>query len=1541
MSGPEFEYDAFISYAGDDRVWSEKLAQRLRDEGIRVWFDKWRLQPGDHLLKRINDGIETSRKMIAVWSGSYFRDDKVWTLAESYGQTHSDVLAEQRPLIPLLLDDCKIPPTFKSLLYIDCRKDSDFDLRFRELVRALDLPRRDDSRSNEFIDIEEHGFDPARRGRLAASKGNRFEEEVAALYRLLGFDVKQDLQISGFQIDLTIEEKRGGLVNQAVVECKNKRVTADDRNQILAQQNVVQKTLPAYRWLVVSSQGFDGDAREALTAAGVGCTTYAELLRELVPLDFYVNGLIKNYEAMRDERWGGDDWFIRPDLKTDITYENKPALEHIGKWLGDSRGNLMVVLGDLGAGKSTLADFLAYDLAKSFREDPIRLPAPVLIPLKDVRKENSLESIVISHFSKRGLQGVDFRRFIHLVRIGRIILFFDAFDEMADRVRWEVTQSNFRELRRAAEFNGKVILTCRTHYFKDRNEQVTVIGEGPKLSEIETDLYRELRKQSRAEVVYLEEFDDEKILGYLSKARPNTVAEDWKKIQEIHNLQELAHRPLLLDMIVKSLGHLDKGQQVNAANLYSVYTNIWVEREEEKGRFLDKRIKLGLMLELAWTLWNEGAAAIHYRELLPFLKKLAPDKTLGAGEEELLDVARELQGASFLKRADDAGNFAFIHRSFMEFFLARKLFDAMSEPEDTGIRAALDTNRLDRKVIYFLTLVDNEDRMAGPLQRILMIAYTRRVSENALQILYWSERIRSGMEDRIPDPALLREKLKGRIPAGAFLQYAQLQEIVLEAADLWEVSFDRADLTGANLNHAKVSDCSFESAKLTSLRMDNAEIRNSSFREADLTGASFDEARLIDSDLTGAIMTRAALPLAAGGNLRSVARAAETRAAGTLQKNLTAVVQSGPGSAVYAVAYSRDGELVASGCADGIILIYRVEDGRLLRALEGHTSGIMSVAFSPDGQTLASGGNDETVRLWDLNTGAPLRLLKGHTDGVSSVAFSPDRQTLASGGYDRTVRLWDLNSGSALRLLVGHTNGVLSVALSSDGQTLASGGYDSVVRLWDLNSGSILRILEGHTFGVNSVAISPDGQTLASGGDDKSVGLWDLNSASILRILEGHTNRVNSVAFSPDGQTLASGGFDKTVRLWDRSTGSTLRILEGHTFGVNSVVFSPNEQTLASGGDDSTVRLWDLNAGSALSVLNGHANGIRSVAFSPDGQTLASGGYDKTVRLWDLNAGTALRILEGHTFGVNSVAFSPDGQSLASGGADTTVRLWDLNSGSALRLLDGHEDWVRSVAFSPDGQTLASGGYDKTVRLWDLNSGSALRILEGHTYWVNSVAFSPDGQTLASGGGGDSVGLWDLNSGSALRLLDGHGDWIRSVALSPDGQTLASGGDDNTVKLWDLDSGSALHLLEGHTNWVNSVAFSPDGQTLASGGYDNSVRLWSVKSGTAIRTLQGTLGSIWSICFAPNGKYLIAAGSAGRLQFWDIETGQTFLYRYSFGSGEWLDLLPDGRFDASPEGMRYLAYTEPGSLASYTAEQLVKEFHDPRAVREALSRYTG
>ena len=501
--------------------------------------------------------------------------------------------------------------------------------------------------------------------------------------------------------------------------------------------------------------------------------------------------------------------------------------------------------------------------------------------------------------------------------------------------------------------------------------------------------------------------------------------------------------------------------------------------------------------------------------------------------------------------------------------------------------------------------------------------------------------------------------------------------------------------------------------------------------------------------------------------------------------------------------------------------------GSFHHILQGHTNYINDIAFSPDGQTLASGSGDQTVRLWDVRTGQTRHIFQGHTDWITSVAFSPDGQTLASGSADHTVRLWDVSAGvkagmadvgkadtgQVRHILRGHRHWIWSIAFSPDGQTLASGSIDHTVRLWDVRTGYIRHILQGYTRAALSLAFSPDGETLASGSDDQMIQLWDVRTGQIRHILQGHTDWINSVAFSPDGQTLASGSADHIVRLWDVSAGVKAgtpqptaadpgqihHILQGHTDEVKCLAFSPDGQTLASGSDDQTVRLWNVRTGQRHHILQGHTAWVYDVTFSPDGQTLASGSADHTVRLWDIS--TAFKI--------------------GIGNANT----WDgaMTTGTDLvrHILLEHSGLIFAIAFSPDGQTLASGGLDQTICLWDvltvLNTGISEPLKE-------FTATSPKDTEVSS-------------REKAYQTLQGHTGWVWSIAFSPDGKLLASGSEDMTIRLWEIHTGQVRHILQGHAQWY-AVAFSPDGQILVSSGGDETIRLWDVETGECLQTLQ-------------------------------------------------------------------------------------------------------
>ncbi|KZP08560.1 WD40 repeat-like protein [Athelia psychrophila] len=629
-------------------------------------------------------------------------------------------------------------------------------------------------------------------------------------------------------------------------------------------------------------------------------------------------------------------------------------------------------------------------------------------------------------------------------------------------------------------------------------------------------------------------------------------------------------------------------------------------------------------------------------------------------------------------------------------------------------------------------------------------------------------------------------------------------------------------------------------------------------------------------------------------------------------------INAGIGKIVWSVAYSPEGDRVASA-AGRTIQVWTAHTGELVAGpFEGHEGPVKSIAFSPDGKRIASGSDDHTVCVWDARTGELVGPpFDGHTDGVNSVAFSLDGERITSGSNDTTIRVWDVQGQLVAGPFKGHTDVVSSVAFSPNGQLIGSGSRDGTVCIWDAWTGNLVAgPFDGCGGDVNSVTFSPDGEHIASGSNDEFIRVWGMHSGTLVAALfEGHSGVITSVAFSPDGKHITSGSNDQTVCAWDAQTGELVAgPFEGHSSIVTSVAYSPDGLHIGSGSYDNTIRIWDMQTSTLTTSLHeGHGDTVWSVAFSPDGRYIASGSEDATMCVWDSHTGElATGPFEWHGSVVRSVAFSPDGKHIASGLLNGIVDVRDVHTGNLVTgPFEGHSTCINSVAFSPDGECIASGSDDCTVCIWDSRTGRLVAgPVEGHNDEVTSVAFSPDGERIASGSVDHTIRIWDARTGGlVVEPLEGHTGHVNSVAFSPDGLHIASGSDDKTIRVWDARTGQLVAgPLKEHTGLVHSVAFSPDGLQIVSGSDDTTVRVWDFRRSDAhavsypftcsfLAVFEGHTGAVNSVAFSPNGKHIVSGSEDKTIQIFDMRAGASSSSLQEFNSSS---RLLDGWMQNSP-----------------------------------------
>jgi WD40 repeat-containing protein SMU1 len=177
-------------------------------------------------------------------------------------------------------------------------------------------------------------------------------------------------------------------------------------------------------------------------------------------------------------------------------------------------------------------------------------------------------------------------------------------------------------------------------------------------------------------------------------------------------------------------------------------------------------------------------------------------------------------------------------------------------------------------------------------------------------------------------------------------------------------------------------------------------------------------------------------------------------------KNCFNSVKLPSGSFAECLGFSPNGAYFVVGTVDGFMEVWNPLEGTLRTDLPYQQnesdiistkgSAISAIAFSLDSELLACGTISGEVLVWKLSTGKQVKAFqKVHQNGITSISFSSDQHSLLTTGFDNNLHILGLKSGRILKEFRGHTSYVNS-ALWIDESLILSGGHDGSLKVWDV-----------------------------------------------------------------------------------------------------------------------------------------------------------------------------------------------------------------------------------------------------------------------------------------------------------------------------------------------------------------------------------------------------------------------------------------------------------------------------------------------------------
>lgn len=609
-------------------------------------------------------------------------------------------------------------------------------------------------------------------------------------------------------------------------------------------------------WLVTDRRISQRALEDSKAATNVFCYTLDGLIEQDANWEPYLDWLEQEVLRVRlpelyvpigcakDDRQGRGELLARSHYGEKAGYTEG----YLDRWLVDPAKEHISILGEFGTGKTWVALHYAWVLLRRYREaqrlGTTRPRIPVVISLRDFARVVDVETLFSDFFfRKHQMHLPSYAAFEQLNRMGKLLLIFDGFDEMAARIDRQKMIDHFWQMAKTVVTGSKVILTCRTEHFPDAIEGRKLLG-----AELMASTAKLTGEPPQFEVLELEKLGKEQIHQILEKRGASEAA--ITRILSHQDLADLATRPVMADLLLEALPDIEANRPVDLARVYLYAITRKVERDiKDERTFTSTADKFYFLTELCWEMWVNDQLNINYRQFPDRIRRLFG--RLVNEQKELDHWHYDMMGQTLLVRNAD-GDYSPAHQSFVEFFVAYKVGATLGLLADEFIEPVRFPSRIDRRLNpidldwsdYFRAcyLSNAQAQTPAPLGRF--------VTDSDEQL----EQVLGTKMLTLPTIKLLSTMLTSKEHKRQLLHilttYPQYRTSHLEAniatilISIDSSALGQADLTGSNLR----------SATLSHANLSNSELRDCDFRDAAMQGVVAVDADFSNSSFTGSIL---------------------------------------------------------------------------------------------------------------------------------------------------------------------------------------------------------------------------------------------------------------------------------------------------------------------------------------------------------------------------------------------------------------------------------------------------------------------------------------------------------------------------------------------------------------------------------------------------------------------------------------------------------------------------------------------------------------